>query len=84
MKLECCNNKPVVSCKKFGTPENPAVLEDPLSTNKDVINLVYYPSSIVALLSDTKNLQFQLSRLCKIQKERAVGILGTKVMGTNT
>ena len=46
MKFECCNNKPVISYKELGTPENRRVLEDPLSINEDVINLLYYPSGI--------------------------------------
>ena len=47
MKLECCNNKPVVSCKELGTPENPAVLKDPPTrTIEDVINLLSYSTGI--------------------------------------
>ena len=88
MKLECCNNNPVISCKELGTLENPAVLEDPLtSTNEDVINFLCYassiaiPSSAVQLWSKTCN--SLPSRVCKIQ-ERAVGVPGTRAMGSNT
>ena len=56
MKLECCNNKPVVSCKELGTPKNAVVLEDPpTSTNEDVIDLLSYPSGI-AMPSPTEQL----------------------------
>ena len=48
MKLECFNNKLVVSCKVLGTPIKPAVLEDPPSrSNEDV----------------TKGLSFRVYRL---------------------
>ena len=46
-KLECSNNKPVISHKEFGIPKNPAVLEDLLtSTNKDMFDLLNYLSGI--------------------------------------
>ena len=91
MKLECCNSKPVVSCKELGTPVNPAVLEDPpTSTNEDVIDLLGYPSGIAIPSSAVqlwslipKTCNSQSSEFCKIQKERAVGVPGTRAMGTN-
>ena len=44
MKLECCNNKPVVSCKELGTPVNRAIQEDPPACiNEDLLS---YPSGI--------------------------------------
>ena len=63
MKLECYNNKPVVSCKKLSNPENPAVLEEPpMRTNEDVIDLLRYPSGIAiprpAVQLWSLNLQF--------------------------
>ena len=92
MKLECCNKKPVIICKKLSTLENHAVLENPLtSTNDDVMNLLRYPSNIAipspavqlwSLIPRTCN--SQRSGLCKIQKEGAVGVPGTRAMGTNT
>ena len=66
MKLECCNNKPVVSCKELGTPENPAVLEDPpTSTNEDVIDLSY-PFGI-AITSPAVQLWSLIPRTCESQ-----------------
>ena len=48
MKLECCNNKPVISWKALITSVNLTVLEDPpTSTNEDVINLLCYLSGTV-------------------------------------
>ena len=92
MKFECSNNKPVISQKELGTPKNPAVLEDsPTSTDKDMIDLLRYPSSIAipspavqrwSLIPGTRN--SQPSGSCKIQKEGAVVIPGTRTMGTNT
>ena len=92
MKLECCSNKPVVSCKNFGNPENTEVLADsPTSTNENVIDLLSFLSSITipslavqlwSLIPRTCN--SQPSEFCKIQKERAVSVPGTRVMGTNT
>ena len=90
MKLECCNNKPVINYKELGIPENPAVLEDSPSTNEDAIILLCYPSSIAipspevqfwSLIPKTCN--SQPSEFCKIQ-ERAVGVPGTRAMGINT
>ena len=85
MKLECSNNKPVISCKELSTPKNPAVLKDPpMSIDKDMVNLLRYPSGIAipnpavqrwSLIPGTHN--SQPSRSCKIQKERAVVISGT-------
>ena len=47
MKLDCCN-KLVISCKDFGTPKNPEVLEDsPTSTSDEEISLLCYFSGIV-------------------------------------
>ena len=47
MKFECCDNKPVVSCKELGTPVNPSVLDDATTrTTEDVIDLLSYPSGI--------------------------------------
>ena len=71
MKLEWSNNKPVISRKELGTPKNPAVLEDPLtSTDKDMIDL-RYPSGIAipspAVQRWTRN--SHPSGSCKIQKE---------------
>ena len=92
MKLECCNNKPVVSYKELSTLENPAVLEDPpTSINKDMINLLCYlsgiaiPSPAVQLWSlIPRTCNSQSSAFCRIQKERYVGVPGTRAMGTNT
>ena len=92
MKLECCKNKSVVSCKEIGTPVNPAVLENPPTrTNEDVIKLLSYfygiaiPRPAVQLWSFiARTCNSQSSEFCKIQKEGAVGVPGTRVMGTNT
>ena len=47
MKLEYSNNKPVIGRKELSTPKNPAVLEDPpKSTDKDMVDLLRYPSGI--------------------------------------
>ena len=92
MKLECCNNKHVFSCKKLSTPENPAVLENPPTrTNEDVINLLSYYSDI-AIPSPVVLFWSLIPRpynsrpfvFCKIQKERAVSVPGTRAMETNT
>ena len=89
-ELECSNDEPVISCKELGTLKNPAILEDPpMSTNKDMVDFLCYPSSIVipspavyrwSLIPGTRD--SQSSGSCKIQKERAVVIPGT--MGANT
>ena len=48
MKLECRNNKPVISRKELGTPKNLAVLEDPptstikISLGIGQITVTYY------------------------------------------
>ena len=92
MKLECRNNNPVVNCKELDTPVNPAVLEDPPThTNQDVINLLSFPTIIVipSLTVQLWNLiprtcNSQPSEFCKIQKDRAVGVPGTRAIGTNT
>ena len=47
LKLERSNIKPVITRKNQGTPKNSAVLEDPTtSTNKDMVDLICYPSGI--------------------------------------
>ena len=91
MKLECSNNKPVINCKELGT-KNLAILEGPpVSTNKYMVNLLHYLSSIAipspavqhcSLIPKTYN--FHPSGSSKIQKEKAVVIPGTRVMGANT
>ena len=49
MKLECSNNKPVISRKEHGNPKKPAVLEDPpTSTDTDMVDLLRYPFGIAA------------------------------------
>ena len=79
MKLECCNNKPVVSCKELGTPENPAVLEDPpTSTNKDVINLLCYLSGI-AIPSLAVQLWSLIPRTCILNTYVPTNILLKKI-----
>ena len=70
----------------------PAVLDDPpTSTDKDMVDLLRYPSSIAipslavqrwSLIPGTRN--SQPSGSCKIQKGRAVVVSGTRTMGTNT
>ena len=45
MMLGCCN-KFVISCKNLGTPDPPVLEDPPMRTNKDVINLLSYPSGI--------------------------------------
>ena len=86
MKLECCNNKLVVSCKEIGTPVNPAVLQDPPKRiNEDVIDLLSQPSDIV-ILSLAVQLWSLIPRSCNSQPSEFCKILqtGTKAMGTNT
>ena len=81
----------MVSCKELGTPVNPAVLEDPPTrTNKDVIDLICYPSGI-AISSPVVQLWSLIPRTCNSQpsefykiQEIAVGDPGTRTMGTNT
>ena len=81
----------MVCCKELVTSVNPAVLEDyPTRTNEDVIDLLSYPFGIatpslaVQLWSlIPRNCNPQPSEFCKIQ-ERAVGVPGTRAMGTNT
>ena len=91
MRLECCDNKPVISCKELRTSENPAFLEDPLmSTNEYEINLLHYLSNI-AIPNSAVQLWFLIPRtfnsqhsgICKNQ-ERAVGVPGITAMVTNT
>ena len=82
----------MIGRKELSTPKNPAVLEDPpTSANKKMVNLLRYPSGIaipspaeqrLSLIPGTRNSQPFGS--CKIQKERAVVISGTRTMGTNT
>ena len=72
----------MIGCKELGIPKNPAVLVDPpTSTDKDMVNLLRYPSGIA--IPRTRN-NSQPSESCKIQKERAVVIPGTRTMVTNT
>ena len=85
MTFECCNNKPVISCKEFTIPKNPAVLEDPpTSTNEEGINLLRYPSSI-AIPSPVVQLWSLIPRTCDSQpsgffkiQERNVGVPGSR------
>ena len=86
IKLECSNNKPVIGRKVFGTPKNPAVLDDPpKSTYKNIVDLLRYPSDIAipspavqcsSLILGTRN--SQPSGSCKIQKEAAIVISGIR------
>lgn len=86
MYSEFCNNKPVVGSKELGTAVSPAVLKDPpTSTNEDVIDLLSHAASI-AIPSQAARLSSlepgapnsQSSGLCKVQKKRAVDILGAR------
>ena len=87
MKLEFCNNKPVISCKELGTPKNPVVLENPLKrANEDLIDLLSYPSGIFisspavqlwSLIPKTCN--SQLSEFSNIQKEEEERALQQKI-----
>lgn len=52
MQLECANNKPVIDCKEFSTPEDSVVVEDlPANTYEDGIDLFCYPSSVAIPIS---------------------------------
>ena len=76
--------------KKLGTPENPAVLDDPpTSINEDVIGLLSYPSIIAILAVQLWCLipitcNSQPSEFGKIQQVRAVGVPGTRDIETTT
>ena len=82
----------MIGRKELDTPKNPAVLDDPpKSTEKDMVDVLRYPSDIAipspavqrwSLIPGTRN--SQPSGFCKIQKERANVISGTRTMVTNT
>lgn len=91
--FQFCSKKSVVGRKKFGTLENPTVLEDPLmSTNKIVIDLLWHTTSIAIPSHTSLDQEPAVLRpsspppcgLCWVQKKITIYISGDRAMGTNT
>lgn len=84
-------NKSVVFFKRLSTPENPKTLKDPLSTNKDVTDLLCHtaiiaiPNLVARLMSLEQGTSSpQSSGLFKVQEERTVYVYVARAMGTSS